>query len=91
MVGTVTSAGSSVKGTRSRPAQLMSGAPPAEGSLWTRLIWVGYAAIISPGHTVWIEYDLEPGSYVATSWVIDGPATGEPALAKGMVQPFTVG
>lgn len=69
----------------------MTGTPPPADPLWTQLVWIGYAAIIPPDQTVWTEYDLEPGSYVATSWVIDDPATGEPALAKGMVQPFTVG
>ena len=57
--------------------------PPFEAT------WVGYAAMTSPGHSTWIELDLEPGTYTATSWVID-PQTQMPALLLGMVQSFTV-
>jgi hypothetical protein len=53
------------------------------------MTWVGYAALTSPGHSTWIELDLEPGTYTATSWVID-PDTGMPALLLGMVQSFEV-
>ena len=62
-------------------------APPPE--VMTQIIWVGYAAIISPGHSVWLELDLEPGTYTTTSWVVD-PETGMPALLLGMVDNFTV-
>ena len=51
--------------------------------------WVGYAALTSPGYSTWIELDLEPGTYTATSWVID-PESGMPALLLGMVQSFEV-
>jgi hypothetical protein len=54
-----------------------------------QMTWVGYAALTSPGHSTWIELDLEPGIYTATSWVID-PETGMPALLLGMVQSFEV-
>jgi hypothetical protein len=54
-----------------------------------QMTWVGYAALTSPGHSTWIELDLEPGTYTATSWVID-PETGMPALLLGMVQSFEV-
>ncbi|HYI25813.1 MAG TPA: hypothetical protein VD767_10415 [Thermomicrobiales bacterium] len=54
-----------------------------------QMTWVGYAALTSPGYSTWIELDLEPGIYTATSWVID-PETGMPALLLGMVQSFTV-
>jgi hypothetical protein len=53
------------------------------------LTWVGYAALTSPGYSTYIELDLEPGTYTATSWVID-PETGAPALLLGMVQSFEV-
>ncbi|MGC4107997.1 MAG: hypothetical protein QM753_16865 [Thermomicrobiales bacterium] len=56
---------------------------------WTQIVWVGYAALLSPGFTQWVEFDLEPGIYTATSWTID-PDTGAPALLLGMVQSFTV-
>lgn len=57
--------------------------------IWTATVWVGYAALLSPGFTQWVELDLEPGIYTATSWVID-PVTEMPALLLGMVQSFTV-
>ncbi len=53
------------------------------------MTWVGYAALTSPGFSTWIELDLEPGTYTATSWVVD-PETGAPALLLGMVQSFEV-
>ncbi|MBA2468993.1 MAG: hypothetical protein H0V37_06270 [Chloroflexia bacterium] len=53
------------------------------------MTWVGYAALTSPGYSTWIELALEPGTYTATSWVVD-PETGAPALLLGMVQSFEV-
>ena len=53
------------------------------------MTWVGYAAIASPVQATWIELDLEPGTYTATSWVIDHE-TQMPALLLGMVQSFDV-
>ena len=67
-------------------AAMESGTPPAAPFAIT---WVGYAALTSPGYSTWIELDLEPGTYTATSWVID-PETGMPALLLGMVQSFDV-
>lgn len=67
-------------------AAMESGTPPAAPFAMT---WVGYAALTSPGYSTWIELDLEPGTYTATSWVID-PETGMPALLLGMVQSFEV-
>lgn len=63
-----------------------SGTPPADPFEMT---WVGYAALTSPGYSTWIELDLVPGTYTATSWVVD-PETGMPALLLGMVQSFEV-
>ncbi|MGB3331052.1 MAG: hypothetical protein WBA46_18970 [Thermomicrobiales bacterium] len=57
--------------------------------LWAQMVWVGYAALLSPGFTQWVEFDLKPGIYTATSWTID-PESGAPALLLGMVQSFTV-
>ena len=31
------------------------------------MTWVGHAALTSPGFSTWIELDLEPGTYTATS------------------------
>jgi hypothetical protein len=67
-------------------AAMESGTPPAVPFAMT---WVGYAALTSPGYSTWIELDLEPGTYTATSWVVD-PETGMPALLLGMVQSFEV-
>lgn len=67
-------------------ASFETGTPPAQPFTMT---WVGYAALTSPGYSTWIELDLEPGTYTATSWVVD-PETGAPALLLGMVQSFEV-
>jgi len=67
-------------------ASMESATPPADPFTMT---WVGYAALTSPGHSTWIELDLAPAIYTATSWVVD-PETGMPALLLGMVQSFTV-
>lgn len=67
-------------------AAMETGTPPAE---FMSMIWVGYTAVASPGFGTWLELDLEPGTYTATSWVID-PETQMPALLLGMVQSFTV-
>ena len=63
-----------------------TGTPPADPFEMT---WVGYAALTSPGYSTWIELDLAPGIYTATSWVVD-PESGMPALLLGMVQSFNV-
>ena len=63
-----------------------TGTPSAE---FLSMIWVGYTAVASPGYGTWLELDLEPGTYTATSWVIDSE-TQMPALLLGMVESFTV-
>ena len=70
-------------------ASLMAGTPPAEVAGFNEIAQVGYAALLSPGQTMWHEYDLEPGSYVAMSFIAD-PGTGMPAVLQGMVGNFTV-
>jgi hypothetical protein len=50
---------------------------------------VGYAALQSGGYTTWQEFDLEPGTYAITCFIID-PATGVPHLLDGMVTTFVV-
>ena len=67
-------------------ASFETGTPSAE---FMSMIWVGYTAVASPGYGTWIELDLEPGIYTATSWVIDAE-TQMPALLLGMVESFTV-
>lgn len=63
-----------------------NGEPPAE---FMEMLWVGYTAVASPGFGTWLELDLEPGTYTATSWVID-EETQMPALLLGMAESFTV-
>ncbi|MBA2753781.1 MAG: hypothetical protein H0U40_04870 [Chloroflexia bacterium] len=70
-------------------APMMTGTPPANDNLFVNVVWMGYCAVLSPGQTAWAEFDLEPGTYALTSWVID-PETGTPALLQGMVHGFTV-
>jgi hypothetical protein len=45
---------------------------------------------LTPGTTAWIEVDLEPGTYFALCYVFD-PNTGQPHVAMGMVDVFSVG
>lgn len=65
---------------------MQAGTPSAD---FLSMVWVGYTAVASPGYGTNIEFDLEPGTYTATSWVIDAE-TQTPALLLGMVQSFTV-
>lgn len=67
-------------------ADLEAGTPSPD---FMSMIWVAYTAVASPGYGTWLELDLEPGTYTATSWVIDAE-TQMPALLLGMVQSFTV-
>lgn len=70
-------------------ASLMSGTPVPEVPGFRDLVWVGYAALVSPGQTLWEEFDLAPGSYLVLSFIID-LETGMPAALQGMAQGFTV-
>ena len=47
------------------------------------MVGVAYTAVASPGYGTYVELDLDPGIYTATSWVID-PETQMPALLLGM-------
>jgi hypothetical protein len=67
----------------------MGATPTPPPSWWTEAIWVGYAAILSPGQSIVTEYDLAPGSYLALCFIAD-PTTGAPHVAEGMAQAFTV-
>jgi hypothetical protein len=53
-------------------------------------VMVGGNGALSPGRTNWFTTTLEPGNYVLLCFVPD-VADGAPHIAKGMVQPFTVG
>jgi plastocyanin len=51
---------------------------------------IGGLTIISSGRTAWMEFDLEPGNYVAICFIPD-KETHEPHALLGMVSIFTVG
>ncbi len=67
----------------------MSATPTPPPSWWNESVWVGYAAIMSPGQSILTEYDLDPGTYAALCFIAD-PETGMPHLMEGMAQAFTV-
>lgn len=67
----------------------MSATPTPPPSWWMESVWVGYAAIMSPGQSIVTEYDLSPGTYAALCFITD-PETGMPHLVLGMAQSFTV-
>jgi hypothetical protein len=67
----------------------MTGTPVPGAPTFDQFTGVAYAAILSPGKTVWLEPHLTPGTYMVVSYVFD-PESGQPAFALGMVQPFTV-
>jgi plastocyanin len=69
---------------------MFTSATPPAGDLWfLNSTWVGYTALVSPGYTVWNEFDLDPGTYVMLCFIAD-TETGMPHLMMGMWTPFTV-
>ena len=52
-------------------AGLMSGTPVPGAPTFDQFTGVAYAAILSPGKTVWLEPDLTPGTYMVVSYVFD--------------------
>lgn len=52
-------------------------------------VLMGGAQGLNNGLVSYIDYDLDPGSYVALCFIPD-PATGKPHIALGMVTSFTV-
>jgi hypothetical protein len=68
-------------------------ATPAPGMLQESdiaLVPGGQVILQSTGTSVWMDVDLEPGTYVLVCFVID-PATGMPHAMEGMVSLFQVG
>lgn len=65
----------------------LTGEAPPDGP--PPFAWVGGMQALSPGETGILRLDLPPGDYVAVCMVPD-PATGQPHIMLGMVQPFTV-
>lgn len=71
--------------------ELEEGAPPPPGVPDPAEFQdVGGVAPISQDQTVWAEFNLEPGNYVAVCFMPD-EETGMPHAAKGMVVVFQVG
>jgi len=69
------------------------GATPAPGGLQEsdiKLVANGQVLLQSSGTTVWMDVDLQAGTYVAACFVID-PETGQPHAMEGMVDLFQVG
>ncbi|WP_250280082.1 hypothetical protein [Frankia sp. Cppng1_Ct_nod] len=49
-----------------------------------------FLGIVSPGHPLYVGYDLEPGAYLVVSFLPDHDHGGIPQAAQGMVAGFTV-
>jgi plastocyanin len=66
-----------------------SGTPPAADNWYGQSTWVGYTALLSPGFSVYNEFDLEPGTYLIICWISD-IEPGMPHAMMGMWSAFTV-
>ena len=64
-------------------------ATPTPAEWFTQITWVGYTALVSPGYTVYNEFDLEPGTYAMMCFIID-TETQMPHFLMGMWASFTV-
>lgn len=64
----------------------------AEGQGEPAADFAGGVSIMSPGRSVYVPMNLEPGAYVAMCFMEDhrGNATGQPHFMLGMMQAFTV-
>ncbi len=63
--------------------------PPGVPNPETDFEDIAETSLLSAGKTMWLEFDLAPGTYVALCFFPD-PETGMPHAALGMVQLFTV-
>lgn len=70
-------------------ANVMGGTPMPEVAGLNSIIWTGYAALLSPGQSMWEELDLKAGTYVAICYTMD-LKTHLPHMMQGMAQVFTV-
>ena len=66
-----------------------SAATPTPAEWFTQVTWVGYTALVSPGYTVYNEFDLEPGTYAMMCFIID-TETQMPHFLMGMWASFTI-
>ena len=71
-------------------AESQDATPTGGGPSGQDILGVGGMGWLTPGVTAWAEVDLEPGTYIALCFVFD-PETGQPHVANGMVDVFTVG
>ena len=63
-----------------------AGATPVDDSAITQ---IGESGVLSPGQTMWIEFDLQPGQYLAACY-LSGPGELPMHAAMGMFHIFTV-
>ena len=71
-------------------AEATGGTPPAGvPNPETDFADIGETSLLSAGKSMWLEFDLAPGTYVALCFFPD-PETRMPHAALGMVQLFTV-
>lgn len=68
---------------------LVSGTPSLGVEVVARLEWVGYFALQSSGTATWAEFDLAPGTYAVTSFVVESE-TSRPQVLDGMATVFRV-
>jgi hypothetical protein len=71
-------------------SEFQDATPTGGGPSGRDLLGIGGLGWLTPGATAWTEVDLEPGTYFALCYVFD-PETGQPHVANGMVDVFTVG
>ena len=63
--------------------------PPGVPNPETDFTFATETSVLSAGKSMWIEFDLAPGTYAAVCFFPD-LETGMPHAAMGMVQVFTV-
>jgi hypothetical protein len=70
-------------------AAMMSATPTPPPDWFMQATEAGYVSVLSPKQTVWTEFDLKPGFYLALCFVVDAE-TQMPHVMEGMHQAFTV-
>lgn len=69
--------------------KMMGGEAPADDSLVSQMVWIGYGAMQSGGTVTWSEFDLTPGTYAVVCFIMDDENSA-PHLMDGMVTTFVV-
>jgi hypothetical protein len=70
-------------------SSFMTGTPAADALAFEDIHDVYDSAFISPGQHIWIQVNLDPGTYAAVCFFGD-KATGQPHALLGMITIFTV-